>query len=94
MPNSNHPLDKHDLRSLEDAAKELNTHIRDRKRIFRPSTPRRLLGLCFSIPAIVIGTALLIRVITLYDHPISLPIFGAVALVAGGLIWIYSDWFE
>lgn len=81
------------ISELEDAERRLRAHIQKRKRIFRPSTPRRIVGLVFSIPMIAFGLAIITRAIQ-SGYILGPPIMGGGLLVIGGLMWIYCDWFE
>ncbi|MBN8968937.1 MAG: hypothetical protein J0G95_10805 [Rhizobiales bacterium] len=88
------PLAKHDLNRLEAAAEELNAHIKKRRGVYRPSLLRRIIGLCFSIPIVSFGLFVAIHTMTVSpDHFFKFMIFGG-ALIIGGMMWIYSDWFE
>ncbi len=87
------PLSHHDLHRLQEAQKELSAHIKARKRVLRPSTPRRIIGLAFSIPAVIAGLVLFFLSFQV-NHPIGLSFMIGPVLMAGGGIWIYSDWFE
>lgn len=93
MNRDEHPLDQFELQRLEGAAKELNEHVRRRRRALRPSTTRRVIGLLFSIPAFLGGAALLYWSI-LTGHLIGLPALIGPALMVGSGMWIYSDWIE
>ncbi|CEG08714.1 hypothetical protein BN961_02132 [Afipia felis] len=87
------PLTRHDLKSLENAQVELGRHIRARRRRHRPSKIRRLVGLLFSVPAVIAGSALLMWSIKT-DHLLGYPAMIGPALLVGGAMWIYCDWLE
>jgi hypothetical protein len=89
----NDPLAKHDLNSLESARTELDRHIRVRRRRYRPSGIRRLIGLLFSVPAVIAGSALFMWSIKT-DHLLGYPAMIGPAILVGGSMWIYCDWFE
>jgi hypothetical protein len=89
-----HPLERHDLHRLEAAAKELDAHIQQRKRIFRPSTPRRIIGLVISVLLISIGLAIATHAITNVEKHFMKLMLVSGSLVIVGIMWIYSDWFE
>lgn len=84
-------LNRHSISDLEAAETRLRSHISKRRP--KPPLPRRLIGLCFSIPAIAAGIALLAWSI-LTGHLIGLPAIIGPVLIAGGIMWIYGDWFE
>jgi hypothetical protein len=86
-----HPLERHDLKDLEKASIELQSHIRSRRP--KPSLARRIIGLCISVPAIAGGLYILAVTLGTGHFFGILPTTGGV-LAIGGVIWIYSDWFE
>lgn len=81
------------LPELEDAERRLRAHIKKRKTLFRPSTPRRIIGLFLSIPMIAFGLFIVGRALEA-GYLLGLPIVGGGALAIGGAMWIYCDWFE
>lgn len=82
------------ISELEDAERRLRAHIQKRKRIFRPSTPRRIVGLIISVILISVGLFVAVHAITgVQHHFIKFMIFSG-ALIVAGIMWIYSDWFE
>lgn len=90
---ANHPLEHHDLDRLEQAAKELKAHIRDRKNRRRPSMTRRVIGLFFSVPMIAIGLAAALNYFGVTSTPIGKPAVLGGFWASVGALWIYYDWF-
>lgn len=88
-------LNRQSLADLKDAERRLHSHIKKRKRLLRPSTPRRLVGLLFSVPMVVTGLFIAADIFiigTRYQTGYILALGGS--LFVAGLMWLYSDWIE
>jgi hypothetical protein len=87
------PLSRHSLPELEDAERRLRAHIDTRRRSQRPSKARRIIGLFFSVPMIVLGSAILFWGIKT-EHYLGLHMWGGICAMLGGCAWVYCDWIE